>query len=150
MIQRPPRSTRPDTLFPYTTLFRSAEGGDAIEVPEHDSGDDDVGDRIGPVGDAVVLIAEEEAERRQEAGPDEGAEGGEEQEAAQVHAGDAGRHRDEGAHRRHQAADEDSLAAVVDEPGAGLVDVAGHESEPAALAPGTALHNEAEDTPRNP
>src|SRR3546814_10637689 len=24
MIRRPPRSTRPDTLFPYTTLFRSA------------------------------------------------------------------------------------------------------------------------------
>src|SRR3546814_3549021 len=24
MIQRPPRSTRTDTLFPYTTLFRSA------------------------------------------------------------------------------------------------------------------------------
>src|SRR3546814_2836397 len=44
----------------------AAEGGDAIEVPEHDSGDDDVGDRIGPVGDAVVLIAEEEAERRQD------------------------------------------------------------------------------------
>src|SRR3546814_1042214 len=27
MIRRPPRSTRPDTLFPYTTLFRSAGGG---------------------------------------------------------------------------------------------------------------------------
>src|SRR3546814_1797163 len=27
MIRRPPRSTRPDTLFPYTTLFRS---------PQHD------------------------------------------------------------------------------------------------------------------
>src|SRR3546814_5040147 len=26
MIQRQPRSTRTDTLFPYTTLFRSAEG----------------------------------------------------------------------------------------------------------------------------
>src|SRR3546814_18859373 len=25
MIRRPPRSTRPDTLFPYTTLFRSDE-----------------------------------------------------------------------------------------------------------------------------
>src|SRR3546814_3509812 len=25
MHQRPPRSTRTDTLFPYTTLFRSAE-----------------------------------------------------------------------------------------------------------------------------
>src|SRR3546814_7899276 len=28
MIRRPPRSTRTDTLFPYTTLFRSA--GDFI------------------------------------------------------------------------------------------------------------------------
>src|SRR3546814_18816618 len=26
MIRRPPRSTRTDTLFPYTTLFRSAQG----------------------------------------------------------------------------------------------------------------------------
>src|SRR3546814_18358068 len=29
MLRRPPRSTRPDTLFPYTTLFRSL-GGVAI------------------------------------------------------------------------------------------------------------------------
>src|SRR3546814_12726720 len=27
MIRRPPRSTRTDTLFPYTTLFRSLGGG---------------------------------------------------------------------------------------------------------------------------
>src|SRR3546814_7384631 len=27
MIRRPPRSTRTDTLFPYTTLFRSARSG---------------------------------------------------------------------------------------------------------------------------
>src|SRR3546814_20214007 len=27
MIRRPPRSTRTDTLFPYTTLFRSDRGG---------------------------------------------------------------------------------------------------------------------------
>src|SRR3546814_12925135 len=27
MIRRPPRSTRTDTLFPYTTLFRSANLG---------------------------------------------------------------------------------------------------------------------------
>src|SRR3546814_3539266 len=26
MIRRPPRSTRTDTLFPYTTLFRSVAG----------------------------------------------------------------------------------------------------------------------------
>src|SRR3546814_6213526 len=29
MIRRPPRSTRTDTLFPYTTLFRSYEFDDA-------------------------------------------------------------------------------------------------------------------------
>src|SRR3546814_14041894 len=28
MIRRPPRSTRTDTLFPYTTLFRSPAGAD--------------------------------------------------------------------------------------------------------------------------
>src|SRR3546814_11940800 len=28
MIRRPPRSTRTDTLFPYTTLFRSQIAGD--------------------------------------------------------------------------------------------------------------------------
>src|SRR3546814_10739885 len=28
MIRRPPRSTRTDTLFPYTTLFRSLPGLD--------------------------------------------------------------------------------------------------------------------------
>src|SRR3546814_18170096 len=27
MIRRPPRSTLTDTLFPYTTLFRSSDGG---------------------------------------------------------------------------------------------------------------------------
>src|SRR3546814_9976978 len=34
MIRRPPRSTRTDTLFPYTTLFRSAEAGDG-EIAHH-------------------------------------------------------------------------------------------------------------------
>src|SRR3546814_2293532 len=33
MIRRPPRSTRTDTLFPYTTLFRS-EGLGVIMVAE--------------------------------------------------------------------------------------------------------------------
>src|SRR3546814_3493457 len=34
MIRRPPRSTRTDTLFPYTTLFRSQHGRyEAITVP---------------------------------------------------------------------------------------------------------------------
>src|SRR3546814_5482557 len=30
MIRRPPRSTRTDTLFPYTTLFRSVEVEDVV------------------------------------------------------------------------------------------------------------------------
>src|SRR3546814_6358702 len=32
MIRRPPRSTRTDTLFPYTTLFRSAKVADRVAV----------------------------------------------------------------------------------------------------------------------
>src|SRR3546814_13855829 len=39
MTRRPPRSTRPDTLFPYTTLFRSLPAGagwhGAINHPAH-------------------------------------------------------------------------------------------------------------------
>src|SRR3546814_15358312 len=35
MIRRPPRSTRTDTLFPYTTLFRSVSGaGPDVAVDE--------------------------------------------------------------------------------------------------------------------
>src|SRR3546814_1036776 len=41
MIRRPPRSTRTDTLFPYTTLFRSIE----LENPR----DDDVRQQPAPL-----------------------------------------------------------------------------------------------------
>src|SRR3546814_16329463 len=34
MIRRPPRSTRTDTLFPYTTLFRSRQRGGFIIMDE--------------------------------------------------------------------------------------------------------------------
>src|SRR3546814_8914329 len=46
MIRRPPRSTRTDTLFPYTTLFRS---------PHHDLRD------AGDDGSAAALAAAEQA-----------------------------------------------------------------------------------------
>src|SRR3546814_20058841 len=39
MIRRPPRSTRTDTLFPYTTLFRST-----LRRPESDLGSSEVCD----------------------------------------------------------------------------------------------------------
>src|SRR3546814_5402332 len=32
MIRRPPRSTRTDTLFPYTTLFRSAVEDPSLKI----------------------------------------------------------------------------------------------------------------------
>src|SRR3546814_6518346 len=43
MIRRPPRSTRTDTLFPYTTLFRSARSlfqrhENALDAPEPTGG----------------------------------------------------------------------------------------------------------------
>src|SRR3546814_10938753 len=38
-IRRPPRSTRTDTLFPYTTLFRSAAGDRLGDLLRHLAGD---------------------------------------------------------------------------------------------------------------
>src|SRR3546814_10271975 len=40
MIRRPPRSTRTDTLFPYTTLFRSG-----LQRPEQGAADRNAADR---------------------------------------------------------------------------------------------------------
>src|SRR3546814_10774960 len=37
MIRRPPRSTRTDTLFPYTTLFRSRREGSTANRPSRSS-----------------------------------------------------------------------------------------------------------------
>src|SRR3546814_2120711 len=52
MIRRPPRSTRTDTLFPYTTLFRSAE---PVQVMAHNAVVHDLplssAARIGPLRD---------------------------------------------------------------------------------------------------
>src|SRR3546814_3317514 len=44
MIRRPPRSTRTDTLFPYTTLFRSAEDVE-YQHPARRGGIDLLGER---------------------------------------------------------------------------------------------------------
>src|SRR3546814_1079223 len=38
MIRRPPRSTRPDPLFPYTTLFRSLDGAALAPAIAGDAG----------------------------------------------------------------------------------------------------------------
>src|SRR3546814_8697367 len=56
MIRRPPRSTRTDTLFPYTTLFRSLRRVDhqqralaRRERPRHFIGEVDVAGRVHQV-----------------------------------------------------------------------------------------------------
>src|SRR3546814_12050637 len=46
MIRRPPRSTRTDTLFPYTTLFRSSHGNDMAERRYAEAGFDPGNARI--------------------------------------------------------------------------------------------------------
>src|SRR3546814_5113474 len=70
MILRPPRSTRTDTLFPYTTLFRSVEfvareRGTEFEVQaavlgvlgEYGIGAQEAGRAVGGVVDAGVAQA---------------------------------------------------------------------------------------------
>src|SRR3546814_9839051 len=63
MIRLPPRSTRTDTLFPYTTLFRSIEvhvehrvGAEEWIGYTHDLGKEQVVDRLGEQARAVVLV----------------------------------------------------------------------------------------------
>src|SRR3546814_18641656 len=66
MIRRPPRSTRTDTLFPYTTLFRSCAFGEMRRRPSSFAEDIDlVGNgrlavrnrRQDTIGVAVVVLA---------------------------------------------------------------------------------------------
>src|SRR3546814_11797960 len=52
MIRRPPRSTRTDTLFPYTTLFRSVRARTLHLAGEHLRAGGDGRVRRG-VGDAI-------------------------------------------------------------------------------------------------
>src|SRR3546814_19073066 len=47
MIRRPPRSTRTDTLFPYTTLFRSQDFDTALDG---DDGGSEADQKVRPVG----------------------------------------------------------------------------------------------------
>src|SRR3546814_3097935 len=53
MIRRPPRSTRTDTLFPYTTLFRSQRDAETLAVA----------DEVSP----VRVFTRQHTERTQEA-----------------------------------------------------------------------------------
>src|SRR3546814_13454173 len=59
MIRRPPRSTRTDTLFPYTTLFRSGSDLEILvslgRVHYHD---DDYDAALAVLDRAVALDAE--------------------------------------------------------------------------------------------
>src|SRR3546814_17797726 len=51
MIRRPPRSTRTDTLFPYTTLFRAKHGHGAPQILFDRA---DIGDRLA-VGFVIAM-----------------------------------------------------------------------------------------------
>src|SRR3546814_8639364 len=70
MIRRPPRSTRTDTLFPYTTLFRSAED-DAVALFH-------IGDPVGQRrqrqrvrAEIHFAVAETDRQRRAATGADQ-------------------------------------------------------------------------------
>src|SRR3546814_4072319 len=70
MIRRPPRSTRTDTLFPYTTLFRSRRQvlvrltvDDPGEHGRHDQG---VGHRFLPHGAKPLVGGERLEDERSE------------------------------------------------------------------------------------
>src|SRR3546814_7855341 len=55
MSRRPPRSTRTDTLFPYTTLFRSARRSAWVEFGQRRGSA--IGGRLGPLQRALLIEA---------------------------------------------------------------------------------------------
>src|SRR3546814_19928704 len=61
MIRRPPRSTRTDTLFPYTTLFRSVHPLDNVGQHMLDHGR--MAAHHGELQGAARLLAHREADR---------------------------------------------------------------------------------------
>src|SRR3546814_4241529 len=81
MIRRPPRSTRTDTLFPYTTLFRSQRiaGGRPMDAREVDVGvgphvhlhlartvwlhDVEIDERVGRARGRIALVVDLGARR---------------------------------------------------------------------------------------
>src|SRR3546814_18632557 len=65
MIRRPPRSTRTDTLFPYTTLFRSAATAPRASSSALEAGDQLLryGSNFGGVGGLSAIAAYNSAER---------------------------------------------------------------------------------------
>src|SRR3546814_6673739 len=67
MIRRPPRSTLTDTLFPYTTLFRSLE---CLEDPEQRSAASTIAVRLhlDPAGDFIGLVWRPDSDRTDLAG----------------------------------------------------------------------------------
>src|SRR3546814_6573177 len=69
MIRRPPRSTRTDTLFPYTTLFRSA-GPRAVETEGDADADDIVEPGLQRCGHAEIIHgrADDDEVRRHQLG----------------------------------------------------------------------------------
>src|SRR3546814_5452340 len=74
MIRRPPRSTRTDTLFPYTTLFRSLKPDLVImdvKMPRRDGIDaasEIAAKRIAPVDILTAFSQRELVERARDAG----------------------------------------------------------------------------------
>src|SRR3546814_6403396 len=62
MIRRPPRSTRTDTLFPYTTLFRSQDQAGPCEQDAALAG-----------GDFIVILADQARTLRDEKNATRGA-----------------------------------------------------------------------------
>src|SRR3546814_7164314 len=65
MIRRPPRSTRTDTLFPYTTLFRSGRVGGDDRLPRLQDGGQPhhVGAGAAPAREALHWRTEALAQR---------------------------------------------------------------------------------------
>src|SRR5690349_5570061 len=110
-----------------------------VDVIGDGGGEQGQNEDIQPVEDSaelgclVDLVAELEADEGEDKGPGKRAGEGEQQELAEVHAGDAGGQGDVGAHDRQQAREERDGGAVVCEPAVRAVGVGLGDEDVAAV-----------------
>src|SRR3546814_10484147 len=109
MIRRPPRSTRTDTLFPYTTLFRSVEDpGEPVGLAtegDRGCGDPDEGEP-GEVWEGLLHVGGQGEERPCEERPGDGGDAADERE----------QHDDQAAHRLERRAPDRTRDPAVQRP----------------------------------
>src|SRR3546814_5926632 len=132
-----PRSTRTDTLFPYTTLFRS----DPPKIPDDGQRVHGVADRFDDARHLAIAFAQLIARQHEDNGPYGRAGERRDQEWTKGHPADPCGHRNQGPDSRDHAPEQNRPTTVAVEPAVDMIDLTGRQRQPSAVAGSKALQS---------